>query len=653
MDIKNVDTDLFTKLRDCFYGGYFLPQFCVDSNVSSPIIVSLYPEFLWEAYVQFRYDKRVNADFCLIQSKDISICFSPNCVLGAIPLKEFNLEELRSHDMVIMLTVARIEESDVKTIYMDQLLNMFISHVYAEMPLHYYIKKHKGVKLIVTHHPLMKNNQFTTDYERFILSNGDIHSLREKLKSNKSSVIPNQYDIFGYSNEEIINLLELAGARTNPDGSTILVDDNNPLVNIKNGRRMTAYQPKDYDNTIYLMGTCTYFGIGAPFDKTIESYLQKHLNEGNFKYKVENVSQFFAGRYQDIFYNLNSLPTHEGDIIFMFIQYLRPANIPFLDISNVFDRPHNYGEVFADSNHLNENGYKVLADIFYDILIKYKFFENYDVNFPDFEPSHHLYGIPEPMKLVDSYSKRTNYNFDISLQKNLDTYKSMLRKVRLNIGCIVMNCNPFTLGHRYLVECAISQVTLLYIFVVEEDQSEFSFADRLHLVEQGLSDIPNVKILPSGKFIISQLTFSGYFNKAKLQNTNVDSKFDIKLFAEEIAPELGINVRFAGEEPNDTVTKQYNDNMRKILPKHGINFVEIPRKTIDGEVISAKRVRTLLQDHNFNDLSKLVPETTLNYLKKKFPICPPPAGVCLIQNSSSNQHIFKRKRGKRSVFTAA
>ena len=149
------------------------------------------------------------------------------------------------------------------------------------------------------------------------------------------------------------------------------------------------------------------------------------------------------------------------------------------------------------------------------------------------------------------------------------------------------------------------------------------------------------------------MTFSGYFNKAKLQNTNVDSKFDIKLFAEEIAPELGINVRFAGEEPNDTVTKQYNDNMRKILPKHGINFVEIPRKTIDGEVISAKRVRTLLQDHNFNDLSKLVPETTLNYLKKKFPICPPPAGVCLIQNSSSNQHIFKRKRGKRSVFTAA
>ena len=169
-----------------------------------------------------------------------------------------------------------------------------------------------------------------------------------------------------------------------------------------------------------------------------------------------------------------------------------------------------------------------------------------------------------------------------------------------------------------------------------------------------MSDIANVKILPSGKFIISQLTFSGYFNKAKLQNTNVDSQFDIKLFAEEIAPELGINVRFAGEEPNDTVTKQYNDNMRTILPQYGIRFVEIPRKTIDGEVISAKRVRSLLKNHNFNEIRNLVPKTTLDYLKTKFPIyTPPPIKVCLILNDLSNQYIIKRKRGKRTNFMVA
>ena len=181
-----------------------------------------------------------------------------------------------------------------------------------------------------------------------------------------------------------------------------------------------------------------------------------------------------------------------------------------------------------------------------------------------------------------------------------------------------MNCNPFTLGHLHLVEYAAAQVARLYIFVVEEDKSEFPFADRFELVKRGVKNFRNVEVLPSGKFIISQQTFSGYFNKAQLQDAAVDSSLDVEIFATEIAPTLGITIRFAGEEPTDGVTRQYNETMRRILPRHGVEFREIPRKTFGDEVISASTVRELLKRGDFDRIKNLVPETTFDYLRQRF-----------------------------------
>ncbi len=178
-----------------------------------------------------------------------------------------------------------------------------------------------------------------------------------------------------------------------------------------------------------------------------------------------------------------------------------------------------------------------------------------------------------------------------------------------------MNCNPFTLGHQYLAEYAAAQVARLYVFVVEEDKSEFPFADRIELVKQGLSHLPNAEVLPSGKFIISQTTFSGYFNKAQLQDVAVDSSQDVEIFGREIAPTLGITIRFAGSEPKDNVTRQYNETMRAILPRYGVEFREIPRKEFDSEPISASSVREALKVGDFDKIKNLVPAATLLYLR--------------------------------------
>lgn len=205
-----------------------------------------------------------------------------------------------------------------------------------------------------------------------------------------------------------------------------------------------------------------------------------------------------------------------------------------------------------------------------------------------------------------------------SERAELAEFLDSLTPYRKQIGAIVMNCNPFTNGHRYLIEQSAKKVEQLFIFVVQEDKSFFTFSERIELVKEGTADLKNVVVLPSGNYIISQKTFAAYSNKAKLQDKVVDASLDVEIFGKFIAPKLGINIRFAGEEPIDQVTRQYNDTMKRMLPQYGVAFEVIPRKECNGEVISASRVRTLLAEKNFEEIAKIVPETTLAYLMQKF-----------------------------------
>ena len=148
---------------------------------------------------------------------------------------------------------------------------------------------------------------------------------------------------------------------TNIDGTTILQDNNYHLANVVNGKRVTADQPEKFLNRIYFVGACHYVGVLAPFDKTIESYLQKMLNEKNLPYRVENEGQRYAFRFQDMFYNLNNLNPAPGDIIFILLGgNLHSKNLPLFDLSDAFDPPHDYRELFCDRRHVNELGYKIL-----------------------------------------------------------------------------------------------------------------------------------------------------------------------------------------------------------------------------------------------------------------------------------------------------
>lgn len=186
------------------------------------------------------------------------------------------------------------------------------------------------------------------------------------------------------------------------------------------------------------------------------------------------------------------------------------------------------------------------------------------------------------------------------------------------IGTAVMNCNPFTCGHRYLIESAAKECDVLYVFVVEEDRSLFPFSDRLRLVREGTRDLENVRVCPGGPYMISYASFPKYFLKKEENAAALSGTLDAVLFAERIAPALHASVRFVGAEPIDPVTAAYNGILKAVLPVHDISVREFPRLLNNGQVISASSVRALLEKKDFALLRALVPEHTFRYLKENY-----------------------------------
>lgn len=181
-------------------------------------------------------------------------------------------------------------------------------------------------------------------------------------------------------------------------------------------------------------------------------------------------------------------------------------------------------------------------------------------------------------------------------------------------AALVMNANPFTLGHQYLVETAASQCGTLHLFVLSEDASLVPFAVRKKLVQAGVAHIPNVVLHDSGPYIISSATFPSYFLKDEAAVIEGHARLDLAVFTK-IAAALGVTARFVGEEPTSVVTGAYNRIMREELPKAGIECVVVPRKTAGETVISASTVRRALQTGDSQTLEALVPPTTWNWLQ--------------------------------------
>ena len=185
----------------------------------------------------------------------------------------------------------------------------------------------------------------------------------------------------------------------------------------------------------------------------------------------------------------------------------------------------------------------------------------------------------------------------------------------LPVSAIVMNANPFTLGHRWLVETAARESERVHLFVLSEDYGPIPAAVRLRLVREGVADLPNVVIHETGEYLISSATFPGYFLKSEETILRTQARLDTALFVQ-IAKVLDVTIRYVGHEPHSLVTALYNDVLSESLPAHGIECRIIRRKhTADDRVISASAVRQAIHDDNLDSVADMLPETTLSYFR--------------------------------------
>lgn len=364
-------------------------------------------------------------------------------------------------------------------------------------------------------------------------------------------------------------------------------DAETEFLNIRNGERLTVGQPEKYDRCVYLYGPCLISGAYSSDQYTIPSLLQNEINQAGFFCKVFNRSIFGNATVDRV--QLASFK--RGDIIIL-DQYMLPeVNLPSLNLTDVLEKHDAPTYWFVDNvRHCNHKANQVFAHAIYEELLPVLQ-----------QPS----GERTPVELDHDYIDR------FYLRHYFSAFDSAGHGT---VGSIVMNCNPFTFGHRFLIEEALKTVDFLIIFVVEEDASLFFFQERFAMVCQGTSDLERVMVVPSGPYILSKNTFPEYFQKIDDEDLKKNTEDDITLFAEKIAPRLGITYRFVGEEREDKVTNEYNEAMKRILPRYGIQVIEIPRKANGQSAISASRVRQCLSMNQTEELDELVPDSTKRIL---------------------------------------
>ena len=213
-------------------------------------------------------------------------------------------------------------------------------------------------------------------------------------------------------------------------------------------------------------------------------------------------------------------------------------------------------------------------------------------------------------------------------------------------GVVIMNANPFTLGHKYLIGRASEQVEKLFVIPVKEDVSLFPYEERLEMIRSGCGNLATV--LEGSDYQISAATFPTYFLKDLTEASETQMRLDLDLFARHIAPALGVTVRFVGTEPCDPLTARYNAIMKEVLPSYGIHVVAIPRVCLSevavglrphsaaakrewtrpgssgnlgnqeelssAACIQASDVRKALEQGSFQNAAAMTPQTTWPYL---------------------------------------
>ncbi len=216
--------------------------------------------------------------------------------------------------------------------------------------------------------------------------------------------------------------------------------------------------------------------------------------------------------------------------------------------------------------------------------------------------------------------KTDNVLFLENTKHGITSYCDKLEKLAVDgekICGLVMNVNPITKGHEYLISKACSENDFVHLIIVKEDKSVFPYEVRLKLLKQVTEKYKNIIIHEGSDYCISSATFPTYFIKSKDSIPSIYANLDLNIYGTYLAKALKINRRYVGEEPYSKTTDLYNQVMKEVLPKYNIEVVEIERKSVEEDIISASKVRQFLKQGEISEVEKFVPKETFEFLQSE------------------------------------
>ena len=412
------------------------------------------------------------------------------------------------------------------------------------------------------------------------------NNLNAQMKPYEEQFFDDMYENREYVENIVTGYFEVEKDRENMR----LRDIESPYINIKRGERRTVAQPEDYTRTIFFYGPCLVIGSYVGDEYTIESYLQKMINDAGYKVRVVNCG-CWGGNVSCVSRMVSTLIS-EGDIIVALLEDLDLSHMGFdrLDLWEALEKHNVPSEWMLDmpyhvNHHVNEIYARELFEKIFD--------EDYE------DKAEKTAFITQDLNVIDKFFiKKYFYGMD------LDCYGT--------VACSVTNGNPFTNGHRYLIETAASQTDHVYLLSVQENSSIFSYGERYAMAYEAVKDLENVTIVPSGLFLGNMTIFPAYYAKIYMGDTREQAIAHVECYAS-VARMLKVTHRYIGEEPVDIISNEINLACREVLPKYGIETVILKRKEENGKMITGTMVRELAEADD-PEIEKYVPETTADII---------------------------------------
>lgn len=388
----------------------------------------------------------------------------------------------------------------------------------------------------------------------------------------------------------------------------ILIDRKEEHYNIINGKRYTSDIPAKASIKVHMFGPCAVMGLCVADEMTVCSILQRYLNDAGYDAEVYNHGLAYGNDQLNDLVSIMDEPIRSGDWIIWFSAFdnttLSRFNNQAITVVDVAQCVKDLKDWFLDNPfHCNgQTNHKIAAAIF-----------------------NHLKIVPHPQcigkrcSMIDSMKIDLHHDsYAILNSYEVNNYEKYLLQFKCAPtvkakGAVVLNANPCTLGHLYLIKEALKHVDFLYVFLVEESKGNIPFLERESMLKEALKYNDRVKVIRGGNIMTSRKIFPEYFNRTS-QPSKISLVLTHRCFGQVVKKVLGVTYRFFGTEPDDPLTRALNESACEILPKYGIKPIFIKRMSIGDKFVSAKNVRTLLANRQYPELARLVPLSTYKRL---------------------------------------